>query len=459
MDKTNCPDGSVLRDYVQGQLPERERQSIESHLEICDSCEAKVARLEESIPFGLPLPPPDDPSAKDTYADLVTNLKSIRQTPSHSHGDHFPNSEEFAAEDSLLGTKFGAYRLISLIGRGGMGAVYKAEHISRKRPVAVKVLPPESLKDDLLVRRFCREIRAVSKLDHPHIVRAIEAGSADGVHFLVMELIDGPNLAELVARHHPLTIPNACEIAHQAAAALQAAHKVGLVHRDIKPTNLILESTGTVKLLDLGLALLHEDQDDSLSLRDQTGTSQIMGTADYMAPEQAIDTHNVDVRADIYSLGCTLFFLLTGKPPYYQERDRNPLRTLMRHANDPIPDIRRMRSDIPASLATLLSQMLAKQPDGRPATPVEICRRLDRFVGKSNLSRFIFETQRQDELSHVDSARPTRIANTAESTVPHRSDPSRSNAVGILQQRSFLVGSAVLFLALLVILAVLIKFW
>ena len=186
-------------------------------------------------------------------------------------------------------------------------------HTKLKRPVAIKVLPTDRLRDPRAVARFQREVEAVGRLGHPNIVQALDANELDGRHLLVTEFVDGVDLSRLVRSGGPLPIPDACEIVRQAALGLQHAHAHDLVHRDVKPSNLMLNSAGIVKLLDLGLARLRPEMPVEA---DVTTSGQIMGSADYMSPAQCLDARDVDARADIYSLGCTLYFLLAGRAPF-----------------------------------------------------------------------------------------------------------------------------------------------
>jgi serine/threonine protein kinase/formylglycine-generating enzyme required for sulfatase activity len=220
------------------------------------------------------------------------------------------------------GDRLGEYRLLEELGEGGMGTVYRAVHARLERVVAVKVLRRGRWADPASLTRFGREMKAVGRLRHPNIVHATDAGEADGVPYLVMELIDGRNLARVVKEDGPLPLAEACEAVRQAAVGLQHAHEAGLVHRDVKPSNLIRTADGTVKLLDLGLAMMTSGPPDpepgtpsSPTRADGSLTSRTVGTLEYMAPEQRRDPHQVDARADVYGLGCTLWFLLTGKPP------------------------------------------------------------------------------------------------------------------------------------------------
>lgn len=275
------------------------------------------------------------------------------------------------------------YELDSRIGQGGMGTVYLASHTMLERQVAIKFLSPAQTHDPQYVSRFRREMKAVGRLTHPNIVQAFDAGEQDGTHFLVMEYVDGLDVAAVQNSLTQLSIADACEIIRQAAVGLQHAHGNGLVHRDIKPSNLLLSRDGTVKVLDLGLALFHEAE---MEVADQlTHTGQIMGTLDFMAPEQADDTHTVDIRADIYSLGCTLFTLLAGQPPFSGPQFATPMKKLAAHLKNSVPPIDEHRGDVPPELAALLNRMVARDPQDRIATPGEVAEAIGAFTAFSNL--------------------------------------------------------------------------
>jgi serine/threonine protein kinase len=261
----------------------------------------------------------------------------------------------------------GKYKILELIGSGGMGAVYLCEHVFMRRLVAVKILPADKYDDPSNLERFIREARAVAALNHPNIVRAYDIDKADGMHFLVMEYVDGSSLQEIVARFGPLNPVRAAHCIAQAAVGLQHAFEQGLVHRDIKPGNMLVDRSGVVKLLDLGLARFSQaERDDKLTER--FDEKCVLGTADYLAPEQAI--HNsVDIRADIYGLGGTMYFLLTGRSPAPEGTVAQKL--LFHQKHDPVP-VTEFRKDVPQGILTVLATMLKKNPDQRFQTPLDV---------------------------------------------------------------------------------------
>jgi serine/threonine protein kinase len=263
------------------------------------------------------------------------------------------------------GLVVGPYMVLSKCGQGGMGVVFKARHRPTGQVVALKILPPSFARDATLVQRFQREVAAAARLDHPNIIRIVDASQDRGVPFLAMDFIEGRDLRSIVNSTGPLPIDQAVACAIQAARGLEAAHEKGIVHRDIKPANLMLDTSGVVRILDLGLARLIEASSvigggDTASL---TQSGSYVGTADYCAPEQADDAKTVDHRADIYSLGCTLYFLATGRPPF--EGD-SLIKKLMAHQNRPAPSLRLGRTEVPAALEVAYQAMMAKNPADRP---------------------------------------------------------------------------------------------
>jgi len=269
------------------------------------------------------------------------------------------------AQGKAKGLFIGPYLVMDRRGRGGMGVVFKARHRPTGQVVALKVLPPSFGRDREAVLRFRREVAVAARLDHPNIVAALDASEDRGVHFLAMEFIEGQDLEALVTSGGPLPIDLALDCAIQAARGMEAAHAQGIVHRDVKPANLMLATTGAIRVLDLGLARVIEassplGQPGAASL---TQTGAFMGTVDFTAPEQADDAKSADHRADIYGLGCTLYFLLTGRPPF--EGDTT-LKKLMAHQTRPAPSLHSARSDVPEALEATYQAMMAKRPADRP---------------------------------------------------------------------------------------------
>ncbi len=257
----------------------------------------------------------------------------------------------------------GKYKLLRLLGKGGMSSVYLAEHVLMRRRCAIKVLPWKLVKDSSYLQRFHREAQAVASLDHPNIVRAYDIDhETDGsleIHFLVMEFVEGRNLYDLVQQVGPLSPVLAAEYIRQGALGLEHAHQSGMVHRDVKPGNFIVDQNGTVKLMDLGLARVAAKEDHSLTIAHD---ERVLGTADYLAPEQAVDSHLVDTRADIYSLGCTFYFLLTGRPPFNEGTLTQ--RLLAHQTKEPTPP-ESIRPEIPESLLIILRGMMVKDREQR----------------------------------------------------------------------------------------------
>ncbi len=276
------------------------------------------------------------------------------------------------------GKRFGRYILLEKLGQGGMGSVYKVRHERLDKVLALKVLPVELTNKADVVARFQREMKSVGKLEHNNIVRATDGGEVDGVHYLVMEYVEGYDLAKLVATKGLCTVNNACVMLHQASQGLQYAHKSGLIHRDIKPSNLFLTKQGQVKILDLGLArLMDESQQREQSL---TAMGMILGTPDFMAPEQWQDVHSADHRTDLYALGCTLFFLLTGKVPFGGDKQASWMQKMRAHSKQQPSSLRSIRSDVPQSLEDLYQKLMAKAPADRIQSAGELAQSLAAIV-------------------------------------------------------------------------------
>lgn len=377
-----CPSLKQLTSFLEGTLSPNDLDTVSEHVQRCLVCDARLSDLQQS------------------------SGSAVRQlSVSHSRQSHAIGSDDAAAgtvavsdlPDALLGP----YQLLHQIGQGGMGTVYKARHLKMDRFEAVKILPQSVMRQSQAVERFEREIRAVAKLDHPNIVRAYHAGEERDQHYLAMEFVDGIDVGALIQQHEQLKIADACEIVRQAAEGLQNAHEHGMVHRDIKPSNLILSRKGVVKILDLGLALVTGEAAHQAG--NLTSSGQIMGTLDYMAPEQGGDAHDVDIRADLYSLGATLYHLVAGRAPFGGVKFTNVMQKLMTLANQPPRSIQEERPEVPDELAKVVHRLLAKAPLERYATPQDVARALIPFTEGHQLGTLaaVPRTSQSMEASHA----------------------------------------------------------
>jgi len=270
--------------------------------------------------------------------------------------------------------EFGRYVLLDEIGRGGIGRVFKVHHRGLKRVAALKILARKHAQARDFVRRFGRETVASARLDHPNITTAFDAGDLNRRPYLVMEYVEGEDLSQFVARSGPLPIATAIDLVLQAARGLEYAHQQGVLHRDIKPANLIVDVKGLVKITDFGLARIQVDYGD-VELSELTRVGVGMGTVDYVAPEQATNARDVDARADIYSLGATLFYLVRGVPMY----QGSVIDRLLAHRQLPIPPLVEESSERATELEALFRRMVAKKPDDRFRTMGEVIRELERL--------------------------------------------------------------------------------
>ena len=293
----------------------------------------------------------------------------------------------FQAERLLVGRTDGfvldQYVVLEELGRGGMGRVFKARHRTMNRIVALKVLAPGLTNTERARDMFLREVRAVAQLVHPNLVTAFDANLVGDRYYLVLEYVDGPNLDQLVRARGPLAVGQACDFVRQAASGLQCAHLAGMVHRDIKPANLLVQrraadgGPGLVKVSDFGLARLQVTPDAA----DCAGTlvtrpNTVMGTPDFLSPEQARNLHNTDIRSDLYSLGCTLYFLLTGRVPF---PGGTSLEKLIRHNTEQPTPVEELRPEVPAPLAAVIRRLMARKPEERFRTPAELATALEPF--------------------------------------------------------------------------------
>jgi len=268
----------------------------------------------------------------------------------------------------------GKYKLLDHLGTGGMSSVYLAEHVLMQRRVAIKVLPKNRVEDTSYLARFHREAQAAAALDHRNIVRAYDVDNEGDIHYMVMEFVEGRDLQLIVKEEGPMDYPSAAEYIRQAAEGLAHAHDAGLIHRDVKPANLLVDRKNVVKVLDLGLARFTDEDRASLTL---AYDENVLGTADYLAPEQALDSHGVDARADVYSLGCSLYYLLTGHPPF---PDGTLPQRLMMHQKEQPPSIYEDRPDAPKDLVEICMRMMAKKPQKRFQTIQEVATALTNWM-------------------------------------------------------------------------------
>jgi WD40 repeat protein/serine/threonine protein kinase len=389
-----CPAHTELAAWRVGRVGEPRVLEIAEHVGDCSACLGALRALEtlsDSILDEIRGPEVPEPLCDEPECGrLIARLDAIRRDVTAAA------DVSRDAEWITPGSRIGPYEIVERIGHGGMGTLFRARHIHLNRIAALKMLPAERTSDPQLLARFRREMKAVGALDHPNIVQARDAGMAEGTHYLVMELIDGVDLARLVKQRGPLPVGEACEIIRQAALGLDHASKQRLVHRDIKPSNLMLTRDGCVKLLDLGLALLNGSRASGGTL---THSGVVMGTAAYMAPEQASNPHAVDIRADIYSLGCTFYYLLSGMQPF---PGKSLYELLLAHRVAEAEPLNLVRPEVPAELAAVVATMMAKEPSRRFQTPAEVARALEPLVQPEGAGARSLDT----EPDHAPSPRP-----------------------------------------------------
>ncbi len=382
-----CPRAETLAAFARGDLAATQLSEVAEHISTCAACGNALKFVPEDSLADL---------ARAAAASPVT-VKSITQPAplGTATSGHIP--AEFADHPR--------YRIVSEIGAGGMGTVYKAEDLLMGRVIALKVVSAHLTAKASAVARFQKEIRAAAQLNHPSVITAHDTGEAGGLHFLVMEFVEGVSLDRLVAKKGPLPVPMACAFSRHAALGLQHAADKGMVHRDIKPQNLMVTRKGQVKILDFGLARFasidegDEDAPPTIKLpfgagkaptyADVTNPNMLMGTPDYLSPEQAKNSHDVDHRSDIYSLGCTLYFLLTGKAPFLGAATL--IDKLLAHTNDEPPTVHDARPEVPAGLADVLAKMMAKKPADRYQTAAEAASALHPFTRSDSAKEPVFE--------------------------------------------------------------------
>ncbi|MGH7139572.1 MAG: protein kinase domain-containing protein, partial [Pirellulales bacterium] len=379
--EADCPDAESLSDFALGKLDAPRAERVSRHLATCGDCRQKVADV-----------------SSDGFVDLLRAAVVAGEQPAnpgHTFGDrHAAGGLETTIDRAkspkrAIGQKPQSatrrqreladhpdYEIVKELGHGGMGVVYLARNRLMDRLEVLKVLKQSLLERPGALERFQQEIRSAAKLSHINIVAAYAVLRMGDSLVFAMEYVPGQDLAQVVGRRGPLRVPNAAYYAHQAALGLQHAHEKGMVHRDIKPNNLMLAVDGKkhiVKILDFGLAKATSEKDAETGL---TKSGQILGTPDYLAPEQSRDAQNADIRADIYSLGCTLYFLLSGQRPFAESSLYDVLDAHQRRDATPLDDV---RPEIPPDLAAVVAKMMAKSPADRYQTPHDVARALIPF--------------------------------------------------------------------------------
>lgn len=366
---SGCPDRKLLTAMLRGELPPNVTDELAIHIDRCPACIQTLELID------------------DTSDSLAHKLKNATPADFSIVHQELLEQESYGATTmfGLMGTAkgiqarlnppcdFGQYYIEKHAGRGGMGDVYLGFQKTLKRPTAIKLLRPNRSNSNTAAARFKEEMRVVAMLDHPNLVKAYDGGEYEGRLYLAMELLDGETLADYVKRKGPFAPQRACQICMKAARGLQHAHEANIYHRDIKPGNIMFTRDGKIKVLDLGLAFAPQDL---ISAGERESVS-LAGTPEYMAPEQSRDPKSVDARSDIYSLGCTLYFLLTGAPPFPRNRFPSVASLMNAHQKEPVPDVRMLRGDVSDELAETLNRMLCKDPLGRPQSAIEVCKLLE----------------------------------------------------------------------------------
>ena len=381
-----CPRDAELLRFDQGALPEDEAERLSQHIANCQRCGTLLSEQprEELHLMAQDLAPATSLLAEGEYQEARQALLDKPETISAKQLETAETSLSSIGRrgEGHVPPDVGSYHLRYELGRGAMGVVYRARHVNLKRDAALKILHPSLTADQEIVQRFYGEMEAIGQLRDPHIVQAYDAGQSNGVYFLAMEYVDGADAGRLCAQLGQLSVPDACEILRQAALGLETARRRSMVHRDLKPSNLMVGRTGQVKILDLGLASFRPD--DLEHQRDDGA----VGTVDYIAPELWSGSPPVDIRADIYSLGCTLYKLLAGHPPFYKAPD-DGVSKMQAHLYQPVPPLREIRREVPRELESLVARMLAKRPDDRLPDPQAVADALEPLCEESDLAALV----------------------------------------------------------------------
>ena len=425
MTKPTCPSSEELRSLSLGELDEQQSDQISAHLEDCQQCREEIATLDGNTNTFIAnlrdLVSENLDQESPFEGEAEWELASQRALAAISGSKHSPS------DTSHVPDVIGEYEIIEVLGQGGMGQVFRGQHVKLKRPVAIKFIAKHRMWDQHTHDRFASEMQAIGGLEHSNIVAAHDAREVDGYAVLITEFIDGIDIGELLRRKGPLPVAEACQIAVEICQALEHCDSKGFVHRDIKPSNMMAARSGAVKLLDLGLMKLQtEDQNGGF-----TATGQAIGTPDYVAPEQVKDSRNVDIRADLYGLGCSLYKMLTGCVPFPPpEFDSAFLKMNAQLSKAPTP-ILKLRPELSQGLAKLIDQLLQKDPKHRPQTPGDVKQKLLRHSQTANLSEFV---QNALELPESDFFPQQTKAQVLASAKTARPTPEKKTTTSILKK-------------------------
>ncbi|TWU56861.1 Serine/threonine-protein kinase PknH [Rubripirellula tenax] len=381
----NCehPSDQELVEFGFGRVPADLFERLLTHIEACDRCQKRISESAGNDSFGAALS-----TSKAAQPDPVLAEPDCQAAIFHATGSPAMRLDHVMPPIETLGP----YRLIRPLGRGGMGAVYLAQHERLKKKCAIKLLPRARSLDSVWVDRFDREMQAVAALSHPGIVTATDAGESHGWHFMTMEYLDGLDLSAIVRRLGSVDIASSCAIMREVCLALSAVHDAGLVHRDIKPSNIMLTRRGDVKILDLGLVL---DQSKPMADMRLTTVGHVIGTLAFAAPEQLSDSDTVDERADLYGIGATLFQMIAGHAAHDWQRGIAPL--VLEKSTLPAKRLKSVRVEIPDAMDDLVAELLQRDPGDRPASAREVADRLKPFAATSSLKPIIAKSMRVND--------------------------------------------------------------
>ncbi len=375
-----CPPFEDLTLFAIGRLSHENMEFVAQHLQVCVSCERQLDEFHQTnqdstddLIAALRAPTAGEPFSNEDCLKIVTSISDLvaKRLDGQRRGS-----------DPIAGTKMGGCQLEGLLAHGSFGTVYRATDLASSQVRAIKVLSAFRFGEPNVEARFDREAVLLHSLDHINIVKVFAAGRQDGVPFLVMEMVDGVSLAAVMRRVGKVELAEACQLVGQVALALQHASEKGVIHRDIKPSNLMLTETGEVRVLDFGLAVMTLEVPPAQRL---TANGQVLGTPDYIAPEQIQDSKLADLRSDIYSLGCLFYELLSGEPPFRARR--STFAKMRAHRQDRPTPIETVENSVPAEIATLIGNLLEKAPDDRPQSATEVLSVLQPWLATADLSK------------------------------------------------------------------------